>query len=116
MQSGSVRTTQVRLYISTGDSRFHLNPAAFAVPAAGQLGTLGKGSVRGKAITNFDFSLAKNWRFKERYGFQFRTEFFNLFNHPNFVGFSTNIQNGDFGQLLNTQSSREIQLGFKFTF
>jgi hypothetical protein len=104
------------LYLETDDKRFHLNPAAFAVPAAGQLGTLGKGSVRGKPISNVDFSLAKNWRFKERYGFQFRTEFFNIFNHANFVGFSTNITAGDFGQLLNTQSSREIQLGFKFTF
>jgi hypothetical protein len=104
------------LYLETGDPRFHLNPAAFAIPAVGQLGTLGKGVVRGKPITNVDFSLAKNWRFKERYGFQFRTEFFNLLNHPNFVGFSTNITSGDFGQLLNTQSSREIQFGFKFTF
>jgi hypothetical protein len=109
--------TGAPLYLNTGDPTRHLNPAAFSVPAAGRLGTLGKGAVRGKAITNLDFSLAKNWRFKERYGFQFRTEFFNLLNHPNFVGFnlSTNAGN-DFGTLLNTQSSREIQLGFKFTF
>jgi hypothetical protein len=109
--------TGAPLYLNTGDPTRHLNPAAFSVPGAGRLGTLGKGAVRGKAITNLDFSLAKNWRFKERYGFQFRTEFFNLLNHPNFVGFnlSTNAGN-DFGTLLNTQSSREIQLGFKFTF
>jgi hypothetical protein len=82
----------------------------------GQAGSLGKGAVRGKAITNIDFSMAKNWRFKERYGFQFRAEFFNILNHPNFVGFDLDTRNGTFGQLLNTQSSREIQLGIKFTF
>ena len=108
--------TGAPLYLNTGDPTQHLNPLAFATPAAGQLGTLGKGAVRGKSIKNIDFSIAKNWRFRERFGFQFRAEFFNLFNHPNFVGFDTDIRNGTFGRLTVTQSSREAQLGIKFTF
>jgi carboxypeptidase family protein len=108
--------TGAPLYLHTGDSTQHLNPAAFARPAPGQLGTLGKGSVRGKAISNIDFSMAKNFRFKERYNFQFRAEFFNLLNHPNFVGFDTDIRNSTFGTLNSTQAAREAQLGFKFTF
>jgi hypothetical protein len=108
--------TGAPLYLNTGDATQHLNPAAFARPAPGQLGTLGKGSVRGKPITNIDFSMAKNWRYHERYGFQFRAEFFNVFNHPNFVGFDTDIRNSTFGTLNSTQGSREIQLGIKFTF
>ncbi len=108
--------TGAPLYLDTGDSTRHLNPAAFARPAPGQLGTLGKGSVRGKPITNIDFSLAKNWRFRERYGFQFRAEFFNVLNHANFVGYDLDIRNTSFGTLTSTQPSREIQLGIKFTF
>jgi hypothetical protein len=108
--------TGAPLYLDTGDATRHLNPAAFARPAPGQLGTLGKGSVRGKPITNFDVSMAKNWRYRERYGFQFRAEFFNVLNHPNFVGFDTDIRNSTFGTLNATQGSREIQLGIKFTF
>jgi hypothetical protein len=104
------------LYLDTGDPTQHLNPAAFATPLPGQLGTLGKGSVRGKPITNIDFSMSKNWRFKERYGFQFRAEMFNVFNHANFVGFDLDLRNATFGRLLNAQASREIQLGIKFTF
>ena len=107
--------TGAPLYLE-GDPTRHLNPLAFARPAPGQLGTLGKGSVRGKPITNIDFSMAKNWRFKERYGFQFRAEFFNVFNHANFVGYDVDIRNATFGQLNQTQASREIQLGIKFTF
>jgi len=107
--------TGAPLYLND-DPVQHLNPLAFARPAAGQLGTLGKGAVRGKAITNIDFSMAKNWRFRERYGFQFRAEFFNVFNHPNFVGFDLDIRNTSFGRLNATQASREIQLGLKFTF
>jgi hypothetical protein len=72
--------------------------------------------VRGKAITNIDFSMAKNWRYRERYGFQFRAEFFNVFNHANFVGYDLDIRNATFGELNSTQASREIQLGIKFTF
>lgn len=108
--------TGAPLYLHTGDKTKHLNPAAFATPAAGQLGTLGKGSVRGTPITTIDFSLAKNWRFRERYGFQFRAEFFNLLNHTNFVGFDTDLRNLSFGTLNSSQAPREIQLGFKFTF
>ena len=108
--------TGAPLYLNTGDSTLHLNPAAFARPAPGQLGTLGKGAVRGMPITTVDFSVAKNWRLEERYGVQFRAEFFNLFNHTNFVGFDTDIRNASFGTLNAAQAPREIQLGVKFTF
>jgi Carboxypeptidase regulatory-like domain len=108
--------TGAPLYLDTSDATRHLNPAAFAVPAAGRRGSLGRGSVRGKPITNIDFSMAKNFRFRERYGFQFRTEFFNVFNHTNFVGFNTNLSDSNFGTLNSAQSPREIQFGFKFTF
>jgi Carboxypeptidase regulatory-like domain len=108
--------TGAPLYLNTGDATQHLNPLAFSTPAPGQLGTLGKGSVRGKPITNIDFSMAKNWRIKERYGIQFRTEFFNVFNHTNFVGFDRDLRNNTFGTLNSAQSPREIQLGIKFTF
>jgi len=107
--------TGAPLYL-TGDPTRHLNPAAFAVPAPGQQGTLGKGAVRGTPITNFDLSFGKNWRYRERYGFQFRAEFFNVFNHPNFVGFDTALNSGGFGTLNTAQAPREIQLGIKFTF
>jgi hypothetical protein len=108
--------TGAPIYLDTGDSTRHLNPAAFARPAPGQLGTLGKGAVRGTPISTVDFSVAKNWRFQERYGFQFRAEFFNLLNHTNFVGFDTDIRNLSFGTLNAAQAPREIQLGVKFTF
>ena len=108
--------TGAPLYLNTSDSRQHLNPLAFARPPAGRLGTLGKGAVRGKPITNIDFSMAKNWRFRERYGIQFRAEFFNVFNHTNFVGYDIDTRNGSFGTLNVAQAPREIQLGIKFTF
>ena len=113
-----------RIYLDTNDPTLWLNPAAFSLPAPGQIGNLGRGVIRGKPIHNVDFSLNKNWRMRERYGLQFRAEFFNLFNHPNFTGFNSAlnfdrfgaITNGSFGTLTNTQSHREIQFGLKFSF
>jgi hypothetical protein len=120
----------VPLYLHTADKTQWLNPAAFSLPGVGQLGSLGRGSIRGKPITNIDFSIVKNWRFKERYGLQFRAEMFNAFNHANFAGYQTNlafqgdstranlgsVQNNSFGTLTNAAAPREIQLGLKFSF
>lgn len=125
----------VPIYLHTSDSTQWLNPAAFALPGVGQIGSLGKGAIRGKSINNVDFSVNKNWRLKEKYGLQFRAEMFNVFNHTNFVGFNNNLQfdgvqtlaagpnpnfgkptNGNFGRLTAAQSPREIQFGFKFSF
>jgi hypothetical protein len=120
----------VPIYVHAADHTLWLNPAAFSIPGVGQLGSLGKGTIRGKPINNVDFSLNKNWRVKEKYGIQFRAEMFNAFNHPNFNGFQNalnfqgnitqahfgTVTNGSFGTLSNVQSHREIQLGFKFSF
>jgi len=122
--------TGVPIYLNTGDSTKHLNPAAFSLPGVGQLGNLKRGAIRGTSITNVDFSLNKNWRMRERYTIQFRAEVFNLFNHPNFVGFDSaldfegnqssanfgKVTNSNFGTLTRTQSHRELQFGLKFTF
>jgi hypothetical protein len=108
--------TGAPVYINTGDATRHLNPLAFATPPPGRIGTLGKGAVRGTPITTVDFSMAKNWRFKERYNIQFRTEFFNLFNHTNFNGYDVDTRNGSFGTLNSTLAPREIQFGLKFNF
>jgi hypothetical protein len=53
-------------------------------PAPGTLGTLGRNTFRDLGFKNVNASIYKNWTFKERYGIQFRAEFFNVFNHPNF--------------------------------
>ena len=67
---------------------------------------------------NFDFSLFKNTRISERIDTQFRAEFFNAFNHPNFQGpFDTNTFDPNPGSkqaLLHTiGDARDIQLALK---
>jgi hypothetical protein len=62
-----------------------LNPSAFALPAAGTFGTIGKGALRGPNQVTMDAGLYKEFPLtKERVKLTFRAEFFNLFNRVNF--------------------------------
>jgi len=63
----------------------YLNPLAFIQPAYGAFGDLGRNAIYGPGYTNFDFSLTKNTQISDRFTVQFRAEFFNIFNHPNFA-------------------------------
>jgi hypothetical protein len=47
---------------------------------------------------------------------QFRAEFFNAFNHPSFLGVSTNVDSSLFGQVTSTHDPRLIQFGLKLNF
>ena len=63
----------------------YLNPLAFSQPADGTFGNLGRDAIYGPGYSNVDFSITKNTRISERLNLQFRAEFFNIFNHPNFA-------------------------------
>ena len=106
-------------------------------PKAGTFGTMGRNTFRDQGFKNVDFSVFKDFKFKERMGAEFRVEFFNVFNHPNFAnpygaavgaGFNDPSGTSSFGcgcttpdvaagnPLVGSGSSRVMQLGLKFTF
>jgi hypothetical protein len=105
-----------------------VHPLAVLVPPSqGTLGNEGTGSFYGKPYRNWDFSASKNWKFKERYGLQFRAEFFNVLNRTLISGAGgTNLASpSTLGQATSTPDSgnpvigngaRKIQLGLKLTF
>jgi Carboxypeptidase regulatory-like domain/TonB-dependent Receptor Plug Domain len=72
---------------SGADSKTWLNPNMFSVNGfqLGQMGTAGVGICSGPPSRNVDFGLDKNFKVTERIKVQFRMEFFNLFNHPQYV-------------------------------
>jgi len=91
-----------------------------------RFGTAGYNILEGPGQRNFDFSIFKNFPFRERYSLQFRTEFVNAFNTPFFgdpnpIGFATTnslVPDGTrMGEVrsLRTQM-RVIQFALKFSF
>jgi hypothetical protein len=133
---------------------YFFNPRVFARPlvAAGQpipssggaliastagtdIGNVGRNCLRGPRQVNLDFSIAKLFPLDESRSFEFRAEFFNLFNHPNFANPISNLNAlfasggsidpatgqvlnaGNFGRIISTSNNpRIIQFALKFSF
>jgi hypothetical protein len=102
-------------------------------PAPGEFGNAGRNIFRGPGYRNWDFSLVKSWRATEQVGLQFRAEFFNILNHPNFANpailFTNDLSFLDaFGlvtatpdvaganPVIGSGGPRNIQLGLKVRF
>lgn len=101
----------------TSTPNLFFNPAAFQRAAQGTNGNAGRNILSGPDIRNFDFSIFKNFDFNERYTVQFRSEFFNLTNHPNFALPVNDINAPNAGQITRTRlSSRQIQFAIKLLF
>src|SRR6202030_4514971 len=61
----------------------YFDPLGFIQPLPGTYGNVGRNILAGPSLAQVDLSLAKRWALSERLGLQFRSEFFNLFNHTN---------------------------------
>ncbi len=102
------------------------NPCAFESAPAGELGTAARAPVYGPRFVNTDFSVIKDFPlpFREAMNLQFRAEFFNLFNHPQFYldGYSdTGEQDintpSSFGVINNTVNNpRVVQFALRLNF
>ncbi len=107
------------------------------IPPPFTFGNMGRNLFRDSGFKNWDFSIAKNWTITERLRTQFRAEFFNILNHPNFAnpfggqnGWAHNDPSvpGQFGcacgtpdvaasnPVIGSGGSRAMQFGLKFTF
>jgi len=61
-----------------------INPAAFAVPAVGTFGDAPRNVARGPGAWQIDLGAAKRIQLGESGWLEFRSEFFNIFNHPQY--------------------------------
>jgi hypothetical protein len=133
-------------FIRNGRPFWFGNPAAFqqpcplgATPTAGCIPYTGSavlgfrpGTTTGPGFHRLDFSLFKALPLTERFSMQFRTEFFNILNHPNFnapnfggngvvaISNSGNFTSSNFGQIGSTRDApydpRQIQFALKLLF
>ena len=98
------------------------NPNAFVLPTPGTYGNLGRGTLTGPDLIDADIALTKNTHLTDRVDVQFRAEFFNVLNHPNFdtpnpIVFSGSAVSATAGLITSTATtSRQIQFGLKLIF
>jgi hypothetical protein len=92
------------------------NTAAFTTPPQYSYGNSGRNIIDGPPIKNFDLSLFKNFVVKEGLNVQFRSEFFNVLNHPNFDPPGTTFGTSSFGVISSAGDPRQIQFALKLLF
>ena len=113
----------------TVDGRFvngiqYYNPAAFALPAPGSYGSIARNAFYGPGFASVDLSVFKNFKIKERYSIQFRSEIFNIFNRLNMGnpdgsvsgGLITGTRHGGDAPGIGYGEPRNIQFVLKFLF
>jgi hypothetical protein len=96
----------------------------FARTAKGDFGNSGIGLVRGPGINNFDISITKRFPITEERYLQFRSEFYNAFNHTQFSSIDTTARfnpageqiNLNFGAYTGARDPRRIQFSLRFMF
>ncbi len=118
--------TSVRAGARLGTPELWFDPCAFIPQELGTFGNLGRNTLIGPGVQLFDFSVNKHFQITESTELEFRSEFFNLFNHANFTAPLTNTRRifdnngrlvGSPGTITQTSTpSRQIQFGLKLIF
>jgi hypothetical protein len=126
--AGNATYQQLALLSMANNGCYIRNGGILTPPAYGSIGNAGKNGFRGPQFKNVDMSISKVWKIGERYSAQFRTEFFNIFNHPSFGAPGSNPTSGSsaFGfskatadagnPVLGSGGPRHIQFGLKLSF
>ena len=99
------------------DTSFNRPNAAWGVPAQYTFGNAGRNILRGPGRVNFDWSMFKDFVASERWRLQYRAEFFNLFNTPQFDLPNASIGNPAAGRITSTIGpNRQVQMGLRLSF
>ncbi|MGO9262786.1 MAG: TonB-dependent receptor domain-containing protein [Bryobacteraceae bacterium] len=94
---------------STGE---YFNTAAFYQPVY-MFGNVGRNTMVGASLANLDATLARSFHVWEKATLQFRAEFFNVANHPNYNLIGRLVNDPTFGIVQNQLPPRQVQLGVK---
>ena len=103
----------------TNNAISYLNPAAFARPATGTLGTMSRNLVRGPDSKNLDLALTRAFKSASGRYVEVRVEAFNAFNWFEWGNPNTAINAATFGQITTTSTTvppRVMQLAVKYVF
>jgi hypothetical protein len=109
--SGPVHTHNPRI-----DGNVFSDLSIFADSAVGLIGNSPRTLCCNPPINNWDLGIFKDTPIGERMRLEFRTEFYNVFNHAQFFGVDGGTSNTTFGQPLKVRDPRLIQFGLKLIF
>jgi hypothetical protein len=100
----------------TQSSKPWLNPAAFTLPTPYTWGNESRNDLVGPSYKDLDLSVFKDIPIKEQLKLQFRSEFFNVFNHSNYSVPTNTVTSSSFGLITGAAGGRDIQFALKVMF
>ncbi|MEZ5354788.1 MAG: TonB-dependent receptor [Bryobacteraceae bacterium] len=120
----STPSTPKQFSQGSGDANFYFTPrnsdgtAIFTRPAPGTFGNQTRNSLpfNNVGFQNWNLAAFKSFQIHEAHSVQFRAEFFNFPNHPNWSGVDTNPNSGTFGKITAKNSERNVQLSLRYQF
>ena len=92
------------------------NTNAFSQPTFGMFGNSTNGTIPGPGLVDFDMGLYKAFQVNDRNSIEFRSEFFNVFNHTNFNAVNTAFGSGSFGQIVGAADPRIMEFALRWQF
>jgi len=95
------------------NGHYWFDTSCFAMPAAGYFGNSGTNIITGPGMNNWDIGVAKVIPLRESMSLQFRTEFFNAWNHTQFLNPDSTMTDTNFGRITTARPARELQFGLK---
>jgi hypothetical protein len=110
-----LRANATGLPLNSGSGYF--NPAAFAVPLAGQFGTAGRNTITGPGTFALNLSLARSINLhSERRRLEIRLDATNAFNHVNPTGLITVVNSNQYGLITSAGQMRQVTATVRLRF
>ncbi len=111
--------TSVQTLGGVGPGQSWFSKDSFSVPGPNRFGNAGRNTIRGPHLSNYDFSIFRNFAFGERVNLEYRAEFYNLTNTPHFSNPNGNVSSANFGTItstLNGYANRQLQMALRLRF
>jgi len=125
-QPGSAGSRTIPAGAKLGTPELWFDPCVFVPQPLGRFGNLGRNTLIGPGRSTVDFLVNKHFRIREGHDLEFRSEFFNMFNHVNLAGPDATTRKifdnngrlvGNPGTITQTTTpSRQVQFGLKYVF
>ena len=114
--TGSIRPDYTGAALYSAPNGLFLNPAAYAVPAAGQWGDAGRDSITGPSQFSLNASLGRTFRMSDRFNLDLRVDSTNALNHVVYSSWNTTVTSAQFGLPTSANAMRSLQTTLRLRF